>query len=100
MQGGELDTSPLALASVSDAGGGIATYWGQNGGEGRLYEACTMGNYAHVNIAFLNVFGSGRTPLLNLAGHCDPSAGTCTGIATASAGAKAWASRGYLNVVE
>ncbi|KAK1276755.1 hypothetical protein QJS04_geneDACA011142 [Acorus gramineus] len=70
----------LALASVSDAGGGIATYWGQNGGEGRLYEACATGNYAYVNIAFLNVFGSGRTPSLDLSGHCTPSAGTCTGI--------------------
>ncbi|KAK1284917.1 hypothetical protein QJS10_CPB20g02102 [Acorus calamus] len=63
-----------------DAGRGIAAYWGQNGGEGRLYEACATGNYAYVNIAFLNVFGRGRTPSLNLAGNCDPSAGTCTGI--------------------
>ncbi|KAK1284364.1 Receptor-like protein kinase FERONIA [Acorus calamus] len=67
-------------ASASASVGGIAIYWGQDGGEGSLASACTTKNYAYVNIAFLSVFGNGTTPTLNLAGHCDPSAGTCTGV--------------------
>ncbi|KAF9667422.1 hypothetical protein SADUNF_Sadunf15G0021400 [Salix dunnii] len=59
-------------------GAGIAIYWGQNGGEGSLADTCNTGNYQFVNVAFLYKFGNGRTPELNLAGHCDPSAGTCT----------------------
>ena len=31
-----------------------------------------------MNLAFLNKFGNSQTPMLNLAGHCDPSANTCT----------------------
>ncbi|KAK4275651.1 hypothetical protein QN277_018694 [Acacia crassicarpa] len=57
---------------------GIAVYWGQNGGEGSLADACNTGNYQFVNIGFLSVFGNGQTPQLNLAGHCDPTASTCT----------------------
>uniref|UniRef100_A0A803MKX6 chitinase n=1 Tax=Chenopodium quinoa TaxID=63459 RepID=A0A803MKX6_CHEQI len=62
-------------------GAGIATYWGQHGDEGTLAAACSTGNYKYINIAFLTVFGSGRTPQLNLAGHCNPSdPGSCSWI--------------------
>ncbi|KAG5229643.1 hypothetical protein OIU76_022944 [Salix suchowensis] len=62
-------------------GAGIAVYWGQNGYEGTLAEACDTGNYQFVNVAFLYSFGNGvPTPVLNLAGHCDPSNGGCTGL--------------------
>ncbi|KAL6581469.1 hypothetical protein OROMI_007392 [Orobanche minor] len=62
----------------SQAQAGIAVYWGQNGGEGTLSETCATGNYRFVNIGFLTTFGNGQTPVLNLAGHCDPPSGTCT----------------------
>ncbi|XP_027170822.1 acidic endochitinase SE2-like [Coffea eugenioides] len=67
--------SLLMISSLtrSSEGAGIATYWGQNGNEGSLEEACLSGNYDYVNIAFLVSFGSGQTPELNLAGHCIPS---------------------------
>ncbi|EOX95350.1 hypothetical protein QUC31_004984 [Theobroma cacao] len=55
----------------------ISTYWGQNGFEGTLKEACDTGTYKIIMIAFLNTFGDGQTPSMNLAGHCDPSSGTC-----------------------
>lgn len=48
----------------------IAVYWGQNGNEGTLQAACASQNYGIVILAFLNVFGSGRTPQWNFAGHC------------------------------
>nr|AAB34670.1 chitinase-B, PLC-B [Phytolacca americana=pokeweed, leaves, Peptide, 274 aa] [Phytolacca americana] len=57
--------------------GGIAIYWGQNGGEGTLRDTCNSGLYSYVNIGFLSTFGNGQTPQLNLAGHCDPSSGGC-----------------------
>ncbi|KAL6616418.1 hypothetical protein ACP70R_038688 [Stipagrostis hirtigluma subsp. patula] len=57
---------------------GIAVYWGQDGGEGRLAEACETGNYKFVNLAFLTAFGRGQTPVLNLAGHCNPATNGCT----------------------
>ncbi|XP_068664740.1 hevamine-A-like [Aristolochia californica] len=59
-------------------GGGIAVYWGQNGQEGSLASTCGTRNYAFVNVAFLSSFGAGRTPVLNLAGHCNPSTNGCT----------------------
>ncbi|KNA12331.1 hypothetical protein SOVF_126800 [Spinacia oleracea] len=59
-------------------GAGIATYWGQHGGEGTLAAACATGNYQYINIAFLNVFGNGRIPQLNLSSHCNTSIhGSC-----------------------
>ncbi|KAL3574874.1 hypothetical protein D5086_022975 [Populus alba] len=61
-------------------GAGIAIYWGQNGNEGTLAATCNSGNYQFVNVAFLSAFGNGQTPVLNLAGHCNPSANTCTGL--------------------
>lgn len=56
----------------------IIVYWGQNGNEGSLADTCATGNYGVVNIAFLNTFGSGQTPSLNLAGHCDPTTNGCS----------------------
>ncbi|CAB4271526.1 unnamed protein product [Prunus armeniaca] len=67
----------LVLAVGANAGG-IAIYWGQNGNEGTLAETCASGNYQFVNIAFLSSFGNGQTPVINLAGHCDPSTDECT----------------------
>ncbi|XP_054790848.1 hevamine-A-like [Prosopis cineraria] len=70
----------LFLLRSSDASprGGVAIYWGQNGNEGTLSEACATGKYAYVNVAFLIQFGNGQTPQMNLAGHCNPSiAGSC-----------------------
>ncbi|KAG2725412.1 hypothetical protein I3760_01G064800 [Carya illinoinensis] len=72
----------LALAVSSNAGG-IAIYWGQNGNEGTLVETCATRNYDYVNIAFLATFGNGQTPVINLAGHCDPSNNGCTSISSA-----------------
>ncbi|XP_021275146.1 hevamine-A-like [Herrania umbratica] len=66
----------LALIEVSQAGG-ISVYWGQNGFETTLNKTCETGLYKYVNIAFLNKFGSGRIPELNLAGHCNPKNGGC-----------------------
>ncbi|XP_030446309.2 hevamine-A-like isoform X1 [Syzygium oleosum] len=63
-------------------GGGIAIYWGQNGNEGTLASTCATGRYAYVNLAFLYKFGSGQTPQINLAGHCDPASGGCTSISS------------------
>ncbi|CAI8589789.1 unnamed protein product [Vicia faba] len=58
-------------ASPSDAG--ITIYWGQNLGDGSLSSTCNTGNYKIVLLAFLNVFGAGRTPIWNFAGHCGGS---------------------------
>jgi len=62
----------LTLVSSTN-GGDIVVYWGQNEREGSLTETCNTGLYEIVNIAFLSIFGSGRKPQLNLAGHCDPT---------------------------
>ncbi|KAK6121858.1 hypothetical protein DH2020_044373 [Rehmannia glutinosa] len=61
---------------------GISVYWGQNVNEGTLRDSCNSSSYKYVNIAFLSTFGSGRIPVLNLAGHCDPLSGTCTGLSS------------------
>ncbi|CBI40450.3 unnamed protein product, partial [Vitis vinifera] len=71
----------LLLVIGSDAGG-IAIYWGQNGNEGTLAETCGTGNYDFVNIAFLSTFGNGQTPMINLAGHCDPYSNGCTSLSS------------------
>lgn len=67
----------LVLVVGSEAGG-IAVYWGQNCNEGILPETCATGNYDYVNLAFLPTFGNGQTPMINLAGHCDPYSNGCT----------------------
>nr|BAC77768.1 chitinase [Dioscorea oppositifolia] len=70
-----------ALCITSNAGiGSIVVYWGQNGFEGSLAEACSTGNYDIVVIAFLYQFGNFQTPGLNLAGHCNPASGGCVRI--------------------
>ncbi|XP_041011933.1 hevamine-A-like [Juglans microcarpa x Juglans regia] len=66
----------LTLFKTSHAGG-IAIYWGQNGNEGTLSDTCATGRYLYVNIAFLNIFGNGQTPEINLAGHCNPASNGC-----------------------
>ncbi|KAI4314172.1 hypothetical protein L6164_027107 [Bauhinia variegata] len=71
----------LSLANGSNAGG-IAVYWGQNGNEGTLAAACATGNYDYVILAFLPTFGNGQTPMINLAGHCDPYSNGCTGLSS------------------
>lgn len=67
----------LALIKSSTADG-IAIYWGQSGNEGTLAQTCASGRYSYVIISFLNKFGNGRTPSLNLASHCNPSTRGCT----------------------
>ena len=59
--------------------GKVAVYWGQGGEEGTLADTCASGLYNFVNIAFVSAFGNGggQPPVLNLANHCDPAAGTC-----------------------
>lgn len=69
----------LALIETSHAGD-IAIYWGQNGDEGTLSDTCATGRYKYVNIGFLNTFGNGATPGLNLAGHCDAASNGCTSL--------------------
>lgn len=73
--------SPLLLSSIA-AAGDIAVYWGQNGNEGTLATACATGNYAYVIVSFLTTFGNNATPVLNLAGHCDPSSNSCTSLSS------------------
>ncbi|RVW37172.1 Acidic endochitinase [Vitis vinifera] len=76
-----ISLSVLALLQTSYAGG-IAIYWGQNGNEGTLTQTCNTGKYSYVNIAFLNKFGNGQTPEINLAGHCNPASNGCTSVST------------------
>ncbi|KAK1284209.1 Receptor-like protein kinase FERONIA [Acorus calamus] len=66
-------------ASASASVGDIGIYWGQNGMEDRLIATCNTKNYAYVNIAFLSAFGNGKTPTLNLTGHCNTSYSSCVG---------------------
>ncbi|CAM0883690.1 unnamed protein product [Alopecurus aequalis] len=68
----------LAGLAAGARAGSIAIYWGQNGGEDMLNETCATGNFKFVNVAFLFTFGNGQTPVLNLAGHCDPASNGCT----------------------
>ncbi|CBI22575.3 unnamed protein product, partial [Vitis vinifera] len=74
-----ISLSVLAFLQTSYAGG-IAIYWGQNGNEGTLTQTCNTGKYSYVNIAFLNKFGNGRTPAINLAGHCNSASNGCTSV--------------------
>jgi len=82
-------TLPLLLSFVfiisqfiSSNGAGIAIYWGQNGNEGSLTDTCNSRNYRYVNLAFLTTFGNNQTPVLNLAGHCDPSVNGCQSLSS------------------
>uniref|UniRef100_A0A8R7V1Z1 chitinase n=1 Tax=Triticum urartu TaxID=4572 RepID=A0A8R7V1Z1_TRIUA len=80
-----------AAQFLGSEAGGIFIYWGQNGGEGTLAETRATGNCKFVNIAFLSAFGNGQPPVLNLAGHCDPTNG---GYANLSSDIKSCQSRG------
>ncbi|KAF3340088.1 hevamine-A-like protein [Carex littledalei] len=73
----------LGFLIASAQAGSIAVYWGQDGREGTLKAACDTGNYAYVMLSFLITFGNGRTPVLNLAGHCNPSSGGCKSLTSA-----------------
>ncbi|XP_039687074.1 acidic endochitinase [Medicago truncatula] len=73
------------LSNAAESSENIAIYWGQNNNEGTLTETCAKGNYnnySYVIIAFLNKFGNGTTPEINLADHCDPSSNDCTMLST------------------
>jgi len=70
----------LAAFLATCHAGGIAVYWGQNDGEASLSDTCESGNYKFVILAFVYKFGKGQTPQLDLASHCDPSSGGCTGL--------------------
>ncbi|XP_031260826.1 hevamine-A-like [Pistacia vera] len=72
----------LLLLAIGSKAGGIAIYWGQNGNEGTLKETCATGNYEYVILSFLATFGNGQTPMINLAGHCDPYSNGCTGLSS------------------
>ncbi|XP_058727756.1 acidic endochitinase-like [Vicia villosa] len=65
-----LTISSFTVKASSSDDAGIAIYWGQNNGDGTLSSTCDTGNYKIVLLAFLNVFGSGRPPSWNFAGHC------------------------------
>ena len=60
-----------SFTSSNAIDGSIAIYWGQDEEEGTLAQTCATGNYAFINIGFLNKFGNGRNPTLDLAGHCN-----------------------------
>lgn len=77
-----LSSLVLLLVAGSNAAGSISIYWGQNGQEGTLAETCATGNYEYVNLAFLATFGNGQTPMINLAGHCDPYSNGCTSLSS------------------
>ncbi|KAL5056928.1 hypothetical protein RYX36_028532 [Vicia faba] len=70
------------LVSNAAESNNIAIYWGQNNNEGTLTQTCATENYSYVIIAFLNKFGNGTTPEINLADHCDPSSNDCTMLST------------------
>ncbi|GLJ21056.1 hypothetical protein SUGI_0384670 [Cryptomeria japonica] len=81
----KFNSRPVAIVLIlaacivwrASAAGSIAIYWGQNGNEASLTQTRPTGNFKYVILAFLPVFGNGRTPQLNLEGHCDPSSGGC-----------------------
>ncbi|KAG9147453.1 hypothetical protein Leryth_026105 [Lithospermum erythrorhizon] len=72
----------VLILATNCNGGKISIYWGQNTNEGTLGQTCDTGKYAFVNIAFLPTFGNGQTPMINLAGHCDPYSNGCTGLSS------------------
>ncbi|GAB4860795.1 Acidic endochitinase [Ancistrocladus abbreviatus] len=88
----KLSCSPLPILTIllllllpfESNGGGIAVYWGQGNraSEGTLTDTCNSGLYKYVNIGFLSTFGNGQVPQINLAGHCNPSAGECKRVST------------------
>ncbi|XP_057871022.2 acidic endochitinase-like [Cryptomeria japonica] len=81
----------VALLWNGASAGSISVYWGQSTGEATLAKTCTSGNFKYVMISFLTTFGNGQTPVLNLAGHCNPATGSCKSL---SADIKTCQSRG------
>ncbi|KAG4149814.1 hypothetical protein ERO13_D05G357000v2 [Gossypium hirsutum] len=75
-------TSVILVLVTGINAGDIAIYWGQNSDEGTLAETCATGNYDFVSLAFLPTFGNGQTPMINLAGHCDPYSNGCTNLSS------------------
>ncbi|GLJ21005.1 hypothetical protein SUGI_0383900 [Cryptomeria japonica] len=67
----------LLWSRASASMGNINIYWGQNSNEASLPNTYASGNFEIVMLAFLNKFADGQTPVLNLAGHCDPPSGGC-----------------------
>ncbi|XP_054785989.1 acidic endochitinase-like [Prosopis cineraria] len=65
----------LMSHSSSSQRPGIVTYWGFYREGGELDAACATRKYDIINIAFLNTFGNGATPELDLSSHC--SFGSC-----------------------
>ncbi|GJN17092.1 hypothetical protein PR202_gb04132 [Eleusine coracana subsp. coracana] len=76
----QLAAALLVALLATCHGGSIAVYWGQNSGEASLSATCASGNYKFVILAFVFQFGKGQKPQLDLASHCDPSSGGCTGL--------------------
>ncbi|QCD82477.1 hevamine-A-like [Vigna unguiculata] len=75
--------SLVSLARAIDSNENIvAIYWGQNGKEGTLGEVCGTGNYDYVIIAFLQSFDNGKTPMMNLGGHCEAYSDGCSGLSS------------------
>lgn len=72
----------VALLWSGASAGGISIYWGQNGDEVSLAATCASGNFTFVMLSFLITFGNGQTPVLNLAGHCEPSTGACQSLSS------------------
>ncbi|CAM8896046.1 unnamed protein product [Rhodiola kirilowii] len=72
----------MLFLAVGSHAGGISIYWGQNVNEGTLSDTCATGNYDYVVLAFLPTFGNGATPMINLAGHCDPYSNGCTNLSS------------------
>ncbi|KAI4348035.1 hypothetical protein L6164_008797 [Bauhinia variegata] len=68
-----------SLGAVDEPG--IAVYWGQDGREDNLQQTCDSGNFKYVILAFLTVFGCGRTPNWNFAGHCTEPWTPCSSLA-------------------
>ncbi|KAL3739010.1 hypothetical protein ACJRO7_020411 [Eucalyptus globulus] len=49
---------------------------------GTLADACASENNKFVNLDFLSTFDNGQTPMINLAGHCNPYSGGCTSLSS------------------
>uniref|UniRef100_A0A0D9XZI0 GH18 domain-containing protein n=1 Tax=Leersia perrieri TaxID=77586 RepID=A0A0D9XZI0_9ORYZ len=56
-------------AAATGKTGQITVFWGRNKAEGSLREACDTKTYTLIIISFLNVFGNGKIPTLDISGH-------------------------------
>ncbi|XP_047327130.1 hevamine-A-like [Impatiens glandulifera] len=56
----------------------VGVYWGQDGPEeGTLVSARATDRYSILVMVYLTNLGSGRTPILNFTGHCNPTNNNC-----------------------